>query len=54
MPNYSIIEQLCNELSVTLSGLMDGKDATEDSVRGHDDEQLLNLLRRTSEPIRRT
>ncbi len=49
MPNYSIIEQLCKELSVTLSELMDGKDATEDSVRGHDDEQLLNLLRRTQE-----
>ena len=49
MPDYSIIEQLCKELSVTLSELMDGEDAAEDSVRGYDDEQILDLLRRTQE-----
>ena len=49
MPDYSIIEQLCNELSVTLSELMDGEDAAEDSVRVYDDEQILDLLRRTQE-----
>ena len=49
MPDYSIIEQLCKELSVTLSELMDGEDATEDSVRIYDDEQILDLLRRTQE-----
>ena len=49
MPDYSIIEQLCKELSVTLSELMDGGDATEDSVRIYDDEQILDLLRRTQE-----
>ena len=47
MPDYSIIEQLCKELSVTLSELMDGEDAAEDSVRVYDDEQILDLLRRT-------
>ena len=49
MPDYSIIEQLCKELSVTLSELMDGEDAAEDSVRVYDDEQILDLLRRTQD-----
>ena len=49
MPDYGIIEQLCEELSVTLSELMDGEDAAEDSVRVYDDEQILDLLRRTQE-----
>ena len=44
MPDYSIIEQLCKELSVTLPELMDGEDAAEDSVRVYDDEQILGLL----------
>ena len=49
MPDYSIIEQLCKELSVTLSELMDGEDAAEDGVRVYDDEQILDLLRCTQE-----
>ena len=49
MPDYSTIEQLCKELSVTLSELMDGEDAAEDSVRVYDDEQILDLLRRMQE-----
>ena len=49
MPDYSIIEQLRKELSVTLSELMDGEDAAEDSVRVYDDEQILDLLRRMQE-----
>ena len=49
MPDYGIIEQLCKELSVTLSELMDGEDAAEDSVRVYDDDQILDLLRRTQE-----
>ena len=49
MPDYSIIEQVCRELSVTLPELMDGEDAAEDSVRVYDDEQILDLLRRTQE-----
>ena len=34
---------------VTLPELMDGEDAAEDSVRVYDDEQILDLLRRTQE-----
>ena len=49
MPDYSIIQTLCNAIHVTLPELMDGEDAAEDSVRVYDDEQILDLLRRTQE-----
>ena len=49
MPDYSIIQKLCEALHVTLPELMDGEDAAEDSVRVYDDEQILDLLRRTQE-----
>ena len=34
---------------MTLPELMDGEDAAEDSVRVYDNEQILDLLRRTQE-----
>ena len=49
MPDYSIIQALCEALHVTLLELMDGEDAAEDSVRVYDDTQILDLLRRTQE-----
>lgn len=49
MPDYSIIQTLCEALHVTLPELMDGEDAAEDSMRVYDDEQILDLLRRTQE-----
>lgn len=49
MPDYSIIQKLCDALHATLPELMDGKDAAEDSVRVYDDTQILDLLRRTQE-----
>ena len=49
MPDYSIIQTLCEALHVTIPELMDGEDAAEDSVRVYDDEQILDLLRRTQE-----
>ena len=49
MPDYSIIQKLCEALHVTLPELMDGEDAAENSVRVYDDEQILDLLRRTQE-----
>ena len=49
MPDYSIIQALCEALHVTLPELMDGEDAAEDSVRVYDDTQILDLLRRTQE-----
>lgn len=49
MPDYSVIQKLCEALHVTLAELMDGEDAAEESVRTYDDEQILDLLRRTQE-----
>ena len=49
MLDYSIIQTLCEARQVTLPELMDGEDAAEDSMRVYDDEQILDLLRRTQE-----
>lgn len=49
MPDYSLIQKLCEALDVTPPELMDGEDAAENSVRVYDDEQILDLLRRTQE-----
>ena len=49
MPDYSIIQKLCDALGVTLPELMDGEDAADSSVRVYDDAQILDLLRRTQE-----
>ena len=49
MPDYSIIQRLCEVIHVSLPELMDGEDTAEDSVRVYDDEQILDLLRRTQE-----
>lgn len=49
MPDYSIIQKLCEALQVTLSELMDGEDAAGNSIQVYDDAQILDLLRRTQE-----
>lgn len=49
MPDYGIVERLCTELGVTVGELMDGDDAEPNSLRGYDDGQVLDLLRRTQE-----
>ena len=49
MPDYSIIQKLCDALHVTLPELVDGEDAAENSVHVYDNEQILDLLRRTQE-----
>ena len=49
MPDYSIVKSLCEELDVTVAELMDGEMSEEKSVRTYDDEQILDLLRRTQE-----
>lgn len=49
MPDYSIIQKLCEALGVTLPELMDGEDTAQNSVRVYDDAQILDLLRRTQE-----
>lgn len=49
MPDYAIVKKLCEELKVTISELMDGAENDEKSVRVYDEEQILDLLRRTQE-----
>ena len=49
MPVFRIIQLLGDVIHVSLPELMDGEDAAEDSVRVYDDEQILDLLRRTQE-----
>ena len=49
MPDYSVVKSLCKELDITLAELMDGECAAAQSVRVYDDEQIMDLLRRTQE-----
>lgn len=49
MPDYSVIQKLCEILDITVPELMDGEEKEPDSIRVYDDEQILNLLRRTQE-----
>ncbi len=49
MPDYSIIENLCKELSITIAELMDGENAEKDSIRTYDETHIMDLLRRTQE-----
>ncbi len=49
MPDYSIIKSLCKELKITISELMNGEENEEKSIRIYEDEQVLDLLRRTQE-----
>ena len=47
MPDYGVIQPLCTELGVTVSELMDGEEQAQDSIRAYDDEQVLDLIKRT-------
>ena len=49
MPDYAVVKNLCEELRVSVSELMDGEESDDKSVRVYDDEQILDLLRRTQE-----
>ena len=49
MPDYSVVKNLCEELEITVAELMDGECAEVKSVRAYDDEQIMDLLKRTQE-----
>ncbi|MFQ9923190.1 MAG: helix-turn-helix domain-containing protein [Beduini sp.] len=49
MPDYSVIESLCQELSITIAELMDGEDAKQNSIRVYDEAQMMDLLKRTQQ-----
>jgi transcriptional regulator with XRE-family HTH domain len=49
MPDYCVVKNLCEELEITVAELMDGECAEERSVRAYDDEQIMELLKRTQD-----
>jgi len=49
MPDYSVVKNLCEELDITVAELVDGECAEKRSVRAYDDEQIMDLLKRTQE-----
>ncbi len=49
MPDYSIVKPLCDELEITIAELMDGEKSEDKSVRAYDEEQIMDLLKRTQE-----
>ena len=53
MPDYSIIQKLCEALHVTLPELMDGEDASENSVHVYDNEQSTCCAAHRSWSVRR-
>ena len=47
MPDYSVVKTLCDELEITVAELMDGEKSEERSVRTYDEEQIMDLLKKT-------
>lgn len=47
MPDYSMIDPLCKELDITVAELLDGEEKADNSVRVYDEEQILDLIKRT-------
>jgi transcriptional regulator with XRE-family HTH domain len=47
MPDYNVIQKLCDELGVSISELMDAEENEPDSIRTYDEEQILDLIKRT-------
>ncbi|MFR4582005.1 helix-turn-helix domain-containing protein [Clostridium cadaveris] len=46
MPDYSVVQELCKELEITVTELMDGEEIEENSVRIYDEKQIMDLLKR--------
>ena len=49
MPDYSIIDQLCKELGISIAELLDGEDKEENSIRVYDEEQVKSLLKKVND-----
>lgn len=44
MPDYSVMELLCEELNITLAELMNGEE-DEKSIHTYDNEQIMEMLK---------
>ena len=49
IPDYSVIEKLCEELDITLAELLDGEEKAPDSSSTYNEEQVKSLLMRVQE-----
>ncbi len=49
MPDYAVVKELRAALGITVAELLDGEPAEEKSMHTYDEEQILDLLRRTQE-----
>lgn len=49
MPDYNVIQSLCNQLEISISELMDAEEKEDNSIRTYDEEQILDLIKRTQE-----
>lgn len=49
MSDYSVVQELCKELEITVAELMDGEEIEENSVRIYDEKQIMDLLKRTQD-----
>ncbi|NFN85946.1 helix-turn-helix transcriptional regulator [Clostridium sporogenes] len=49
MPDYSVVQELCKELEITVAELMDGEEIQENSIRIYDEKQIIDLLKRTQD-----
>ena len=49
MPDYSIVEKLCEELGITIAELMNGEESEKTGIRTYDDKHIMDLLKRTQE-----
>ena len=49
IPDYSVIEKLCEELDITLAELLDGEKKAPDSSSTYNEEQVKSLLMRVQE-----
>ena len=47
MPDYSIIEDVCKILDISIAELMDGEDMPERSIRMYDEDHIKTLLDKT-------
>lgn len=46
MPDYSIVQNLCKELKISVSELIDAEENEPNSIRPYDENQILDLLKR--------
>ncbi len=46
LPDYSVIEPLCQALNITIAELLDGEANEKESLRLYDDKEMLSMLER--------